>query len=57
MKVEDFDYPLNEDLIAQTPLVKRDESKLMVLDKRIEIEYTLFILGDVIGTHKIWITK
>ena len=31
--------------------------KLMVLDKRIEIEYTLSILGDVIGTHKIWITK
>ena len=33
MKVEDFDYPLNEDLIAQTPLVKRDESKLMVLNR------------------------
>ena len=31
--------------------------KLMVLEKRIEIEYTLFILGDVIGTHKIWITQ
>jgi uncharacterized beta-barrel protein YwiB (DUF1934 family) len=31
--------------------------KLMVLDKRIEIEYTLSILCDVIGTHKIWITK
>ena len=30
---------------------------LMVSDKRIEIEYTLFILGDVIGTHTIWITK
>lgn len=43
MKVEDFDYPLNEDLIAQTPLVKRDESKLMVLDRKTgEIEHKKF---------------
>ena len=33
MKVSDFDYPLDESLIAQTPLKKRDESKLMVLDR------------------------
>ena len=33
MKVEDFDYDLPEELIAQTPLLKRDESRLMVLDK------------------------
>ena len=33
MKVSDFDYPLDESLIAQTPLLKRDESKLMVLDR------------------------
>ena len=33
MKVEDFDYYLPEELIAQTPLVKRDESRLLVLDK------------------------
>ena len=32
MKLEDFDYYLPEELIAQTPLNKRDESKLMVLD-------------------------
>lgn len=43
MKVEDFDYPLNEDLIAQTPLVKRDESKLMVLERKTgEIEHKKF---------------
>lgn len=34
MKVEDFDYYLPEKLIAQTPLEKRDTSRLMVLDKK-----------------------
>lgn len=34
MKTEEFDYELREDLIAQTPLDKRDESRLMVLDKK-----------------------
>lgn len=34
MKTEDFDYYLPENLIAQTPLLKRDDSKLMVLDKK-----------------------
>lgn len=33
MKVNDFDYKLPQKLIAQTPLEKRDESKLMVLDR------------------------
>jgi S-adenosylmethionine:tRNA ribosyltransferase-isomerase len=33
LRVEDFDYYLPEELIAQTPLLKRDESRLMVLDK------------------------
>ncbi len=33
MKVEDFDYFLPDELIAQTPLLKRDESRLLVLDK------------------------
>ena len=28
----DFDYTLPEELIAQTPLEKRDDSRLMVLD-------------------------
>ena len=34
MKVEDFYYDLPEELIAQTPLEKRDSSKLLVLDKK-----------------------
>ena len=43
MKVEDFDYYLPEDLIAQTPLVKRDESRLLVLDKETgEVEHKKF---------------
>ncbi len=33
MKTDDFDFDLPEYLIAQTPLEKRDESKLLVLDK------------------------
>ena len=33
MKTKDFDYELPEELIAQTPLEKRDESRLMCLDK------------------------
>ena len=33
MRLEEFDYYLPEDLIAQTPLKKRDESRLMVLNK------------------------
>ena len=33
MKVSEFDYDLPEELIAQTPIEKRDESRLMVLDR------------------------
>ena len=34
MKTDDFDYELPKELIAQTPLKKRDESRLLVLDKK-----------------------
>ncbi|MCQ2418500.1 MAG: tRNA preQ1(34) S-adenosylmethionine ribosyltransferase-isomerase QueA [Clostridia bacterium] len=33
MKTSDFDYFLPEELIAQTPLEKRDESRLLVMDR------------------------
>jgi len=33
MKVKEFDYFLPEELIAQTPLERRDSSRLLVLDK------------------------
>ena len=34
MKTDDFDYYLDESLIAQTPLEKRDNSRLMLVDKK-----------------------
>ena len=34
MNVEDFDYELDESLIAQTPIKDRDQSRLMILDKK-----------------------
>ena len=43
MKTDDFDYNLPEELIAQTPIKNRDESKLLVLDKKTgEIEHKHF---------------
>ena len=43
MKTDDFDYVLPEELIAQTPLEKRDNSKLMVVDKKTgEIKHEVF---------------
>ena len=56
MKVEEFDFVLPEELIAQTPLKKRDESKMLVLDKVTgEVEHkkffdleTLLNKGDVL---------
>ena len=33
MKTLDFDYYLPDELIAQTPLEKRDNSRLLILDK------------------------
>ena len=43
MKLKDFDYNLDESLIAQTPIEKRDESKLLILDKITgEIEHKHF---------------
>ena len=48
MKVEDFNYNLPEELIAQTPLEKRDASRLLVLDKNSgEIEHKHF--SDIIN--------
>lgn len=43
MKVSEFNYDLPEELIAQTPIEKRDESRLMVLNKEKQtIEHRTF---------------
>lgn len=43
MKVSDFNYDLPEELIAQVPIEKRDESRLMVLDRENKtIEHKVF---------------
>ena len=43
MYTKDFDYYLPEELIAQTPIEKRDDSRLMILDKESgEIEHRHF---------------
>lgn len=43
MKTSDFDYELPAELIAQTPLEARDQSRLMVLNRREHsIEHTTF---------------
>ena len=51
MKTDDFDYYLPEELIAQTPLKNREESRLLVLngytgekeDKKFINEYDKYI--------------
>ena len=43
MELSEFNYYLPEELIAQTPIAKRDESRLMVLDKKTgEIKHKIF---------------
>ena len=43
MQLEDFDYYLPDELIAQTPLKQRDTSRLLVLDKNTgEVDHKYF---------------
>ena len=43
MKLTEFNYELPEELIAQTPIEKRDESRLMILDRKKQtIEHKIF---------------
>ena len=43
MRVEEFNYELPKELIAQTPYDKRDEARLMVLDRTAQtIEHKIF---------------
>lgn len=43
MKTSDFDFDLPQELIAQTPILNRDQSRLLVLDKKTgDIEHHIF---------------
>ena len=43
MRTDDFDFELPEELIAQTPILKRDESRMMVVDRETgELEHKKF---------------
>ena len=43
MRTDDFDFELPEELIAQHPILKRDESKMMVLERNTgELEHKKF---------------
>lgn len=43
MELSEFSYNLPEELIAQVPIKKRDESRLMVLDKKLKtIKHKVF---------------
>ena len=43
VKLEEFDYDLPEELIAQVPIKKRDESRLMVLNRKEKnVEHKVF---------------
>ena len=48
MKVEDFNYNLPEELIAQVPIKKRDTSRLMVLNREKQTIDSTKIFSDVI---------
>lgn len=43
MNIEEFNYDLPEELIAQTPIKERDHSKLLIMDKKSgDIKHTYF---------------
>ena len=59
MELSEFNYELPEELIAQTPIEKRDESRLMILDKNTgKIEHKIFIRKRVwFSSNKIMVNE
>ena len=51
--LSDFDYYLPKELIAQTPLLKRDESKLLIVDKENKTltDKKFYDIIDIFGRH------
>lgn len=47
MRVQDFDYNLPQELIAQHPIEPRDNSRLMVVDKQLK-EFSHYLFKDII---------
>ena len=47
MKLEEFDFYLPEELIAQTPLIKRDTSKLLTINRK-ENTYEHKVFSDIV---------
>lgn len=59
MKLSDFNYELPEELIAQFPIEKRDESRLLILDKisgKIE-EKKFYQIADYIGAGDVLVVN
>ena len=48
MRVEDYNYDLPQELIAQTPIKERDHSRLLVVDKKTGA-YSDHIFSDLIS--------
>lgn len=56
MKLTDFNYELPEHLIAQTPLEKRDHSKLLILEKNWTLHDSFFYnLADILNENHVLI--
>jgi S-adenosylmethionine:tRNA ribosyltransferase-isomerase len=59
MRLSELDYDLPEELIAQEPLARRDEARLLVLDRKAKsVEHSRFYKlvrhlreGDLIGAE------
>ncbi|MFR6343817.1 MAG: S-adenosylmethionine:tRNA ribosyltransferase-isomerase [Christensenellales bacterium] len=59
MKTSDYRYDLPEELIAQTPILRRDQARLMVLPKTGPVQHRVFTdiesylsAGDVLVVNK-----
>ena len=52
MQVSDFNYDLPQELIAQVPIKNRDESRLMVLDRKSKtIDHKIFNISPFRPEH------
>lgn len=58
IKIDDYDYILPPELIAQEPLLKRDECKLLVIDENGKIEHKRFFeIVDYLGENDVLVVN